>query len=288
MNRRDFIATSALASAGAILLPSCGLAPIKKPVGLQLYTVRDLLAKDVTGTLKALADIGYTELEAWGYSEGNILGRSYKDFGKEIRDLGMRLVSCHFDSGQINPERKGTLINGWDRVIEDAKATGQQYMVIGWLDEIERNSIDAIKRTCELMNKGGEACSKAGLRMGFHNHLNEFAKIDGQVLYDVMLAELDPKYVTMELDIYWMTLGGLDPLEYIAKYSGRFELLHVKDMDKIDKTRTVDVGSGSINFKDIFSSVRYVKHFLVEQENFTGPPMESMRNGFKYVNNLLN
>lgn len=289
MNRRDFVATTALATAGALLLPSC-MGPAQKPIGLQLYTLRDVLSKDVSGTLEILAKIGYKELEAWGYSEGNILGRRYTAFAKEIKQLGMKLVSSHFDTGQSTPDRKGTLVNGWEGVIADAKEAGQPYMVIGWLEEMERNSIDALKRTCELLNKGGEQCQQAGIRLGFHNHSNEFATIDGQLLYDVMLQELDPKYVAMQLDLYWMVFGGKDPIEYIKKYPGRFELFHVKDMDKNDRAVTVDVGSGSIDFKEIFalSEQAGVKHYLVEQESFTGPPEESVRNGFNYVNGLLN
>jgi sugar phosphate isomerase/epimerase len=290
MKRSEFIIKSTFATAGALWLSSCGISPSAKPIGLQLYTLRDMLSKDVMGTLELLAKIGYEELEAWGYSEGNILGRRYTDFANEIQQLGMKLVSSHFDTGQSDPTRKGTLTNGWGEVVDDAKTAGQQYMVIGWLDEVERNSIDAIKRTCERLNKGGEISQQAGIRLGFHNHLNEFARIDNQILYDVMLKELDPKYVAMELDLYWMVLGGFNPVDYIKKYPGRFELLHVKDMDKTDKNKTIDVGSGSINFPEIFAAASEdsIKHYFIEQENFTGPADESVRKGFNYLNDLLN
>jgi sugar phosphate isomerase/epimerase len=240
--------------------------------------------------LELLAKIGYTEIEAWGYSAGTILGMSYGDFAKEIENLGMKLVSCHYDTGQSDPERIGTLANGWEKVVEDAKEAGQSYMIFGGLDEIERNSIDALKRACERINKGGEICRQAGIRIGFHNHANEFVRIDNQLLYDVMLKELDPTYVAMELDLYWMVVGEHNPVEYIKKYPGRFDLLHVKDMDKNDRNKTVDLGTGSINFEEIVAVADQagVKHYLVEQENFSGLPEDSVRNSFNYLNSLVN
>jgi sugar phosphate isomerase/epimerase len=163
-------------------------------------------------------------------------------------------------------------------------------MIFGGLDEIERNSIDALKRACERINKGGEICQQAGIRIGFHNHANEFVRIDNQLLYDVMLKELDPTYVAMELDLYWMVVGEHNPVEYIKKYPGRFDLLHVKDMDKNDRNKTVDLGTGSINFEEIVAVADQagVKHYLVEQENFSGLPEDSVRNSFNYLNSLVN
>lgn len=290
MKRREFISTSVMAAAGAYWLSSCANERTQMPIGLQLYTLRDMFAKDVRGTLELLAQIGYKEFEAWGYSEGNIVGMRYTDFAKQVRQAGLKLVSTHFDTGYEKPERKGTLVNGWETVIEDAKNAGQPYMVIGWLDAGERNSIDAIKRTCERINKGGEACKRSDIRLAFHNHANEFVRIDGQLLYDVMLAELDPAYVTMELDLYWMVLGNCDPLEYINKYPGRFELFHVKDMDKTDKMKTSDLGTGAIDLKKIFENADKagLKHAIIEQENFPGLPETSVRNSFNYLNDLLN
>ena len=262
----------------------------RKPVGLQLYTLRDIISKDVHGTLEQLAKIGYKELEAWGYSEGNIFGMRYVDFAKEVSSLGMKLVSSHFDTGFSIPERKGTLVNGWEQVVEYAKEADQPYMIISWLDAGERDSIDSLKRTCERINKGGEICKQAGLRIGFHNHANEFVKIDDQLLYDVMLQELDPTYVTMELDLYWMVLGGCNPVDYINKYPGRFELFHVKDMGKDDKNKTPDLGTGTINLKEILtlSEKAGLKHPIIEQENFPGEAWTSVRNSFNYLDDLVN
>jgi sugar phosphate isomerase/epimerase len=289
MKRREFIATSALATAGTFLLPSCmrneGLT---RAVGIQLYTVKDIITLDVSGTLNSLADIGFTELELWSYADGNIFGMPYADFAKEVKNLGMQIISGHYDTGFKIPQQKGTLMNAWERAVEDAKKAGQPYMVIGGLDTAERNTVDNLKRTCELLNKSGEVCKSFGVRFGYHNHSDEFKEIEGELIYDVMLQELDPSLVAMELDLFWVTNGGYDPITYFKKYPGRFELWHVKDMDKADRNRNADIGSGSIDFNALFKEAETagMKHFFVEQENFAVSPLESVEKGFEYLKRL--
>jgi len=290
MKRREFIATSALATAGAFLLPSC-LPKEKMPraMGIQLYTLKDSIEADVTGTLKALSDIGITELEAWSYSDGNIFGMRYADFAAQANDHGMQIISGHYDTGFSNPQQKGTLMNDWERAVEDAKKVGQPYLVIGGLNEAERNTMDSLKRTCELLNKSGEVCQKSGVRFGYHNHSDEFKKIEGELIYDVMLQELDPSLVTMELDLFWIANGGYDPITFFKRYPGRFELWHVKDMDKADRNINADVGSGSIDFNSIFQQADQagLKHFFIEQENFDTTALASVKNGVDYLNGIL-
>lgn len=290
MKRREFIATSALATAGTFLLPSCmrNEGSIRE-VGIQLYTVKDIINADVSATLKSLSDIGFTELELWSYAEGKIFGMAYADFAKEAKNLGMDIISGHYDTGFSNPQQKGTLMNDWERAVEDAKKAGQPYLVIGGLSDSERDSLDNVKRTCELLNNSGEVCEAMGARLGYHNHSVEFTRIDDQLIYDVMLQELDPKLVTMELDLFWIINGGYDPLEYFKNYPGRFELCHVKDMDKTDRNKNADVGSGSIDFKALFKEAETagLKHFFLEQENFNVSPLESAGNGFKHLERLM-
>jgi sugar phosphate isomerase/epimerase len=290
MKRREFIATSALATAGAFLLPSCvSKEKMSQAMGIQLYTLKDTIEADVSGTLKALSDIGITELEAWSYNDGTIFGMPYTDFAAQAKDQGMQIISGHYDTGYSTPLQKGTLRNGWERAVEDAKKIGQPYLVIGGLSEEERNTMDNLKRTCELLNKSGEVCRQYGVRFGYHNHSIEFTKLDEKLIYDVMLQELDPNLVAMELDLFWITNGGFDPLAYFKNYPGRFELWHVKDMDKTDRNKNADVGSGSIDFASIFQQAQQagLKHFFIEQENFDGAALASVKNGVGYLQGIL-
>ncbi|HET9053349.1 MAG TPA: sugar phosphate isomerase/epimerase [Cyclobacteriaceae bacterium] len=293
MNRRTFIERSALAAGGLALasLPGCSSSAtaVNKPIGIQLYTLREIFEKDVMGTLKLVADTGFKEVEAYGYDNGKIFGIAYADFAAEVKRLGMRVVSGHYGTGQSTPEKAGTPVNEWERTVNDAKAAGQQYTTIAWLDQSEWNTSDALKRTCEILNKAGEITKKYDIRMAYHNHAFEFGKVEGEVVYDVMLKELDPSLVTMELDIYWIVFAGHDPLTYFRNHPGRFELWHVKDMDKTDRNKNSDVGSGTIDFKPLFAAAGQsgMKHFFLEQEYFAGPPDKSIANGYSYLKDIL-
>jgi sugar phosphate isomerase/epimerase len=199
----------------------------------------------------------------------------------------MKIVSGHYSTG-LGEVTSGNLRMGWEQAVADAKNAGQQYMVISSLYGDEMMSLDALRRSCDLMNKGGEICKQYGIRMGFHNHANEFKLLDGKVIYDVMLQELDQALVTMELDLFWIANAGADPLNYFAKYPGRFELWHVKDMDKANRNLNCDLGEGSIDFKSIFSQAKKagMKHAFMEQENYAVSPMVSVNRGFEYLNKL--
>jgi sugar phosphate isomerase/epimerase len=282
MNRRVFIERSALAAGGLAFasLYSCSKpATVEKQIGIQLYTLKELFEKDVKGTLKLVADTGFKQVEAYGYNDGKFFGVSYADFASEVKRLGLDLISGHYGTGQSTPEKTGTPMNEWERSVNDAKAVGQKYTTIAWLDESERNSLDALKRTCEIMNKAGEISKKYDVRMAYHNHAFEFEKVDGQVIYDVMLKELDPSLVAMEMDIYWIVFAGQDPLTYFKNHPGRFELWHVKDMDKTDRAKNSDVGSGSIDFKPIFEAAGQsgMKHFFLEQ----------VEKGYSYLKGII-
>lgn len=278
MNRREFIQTTSLAAAGAILLPSFALVD-KKKIGLQLYSLRDLMPKDPKGTLKMVADLGYKEVETYGYGDGKLFGLSAKEFGSYAKSLGLKIPSGHYSTGQSRPDAKGTLTNDWERAVADAKELGQEYMIIAWLDPSERKSLDDYKKVCELINKGSETCKKYGIRIGYHNHEFEFLKLEDQVPYDLMLAQLDKKDISMELDLYWTAFAQVNPLDYFAKYPGRFEQWHVKDMDKNDPKKQVDLGTGRIDFKAIFEKANQsgLKHFYIEQEQYAVSSSESIK-----------
>ncbi|MEX2233022.1 MAG: sugar phosphate isomerase/epimerase [Cyclobacteriaceae bacterium] len=283
MKRREFIRASAVTAAGLFSMPSTGVAAkIKGQLGLQLYTLRDSIFKDPKDVLQKVAAFGYRELETFSYRDGKIYGMDFPDFGKFIRDLGMRVVSGHYGLDQAKS-------NSWEKAISDAKAIGQEYMIVPYLVDTDRKTISDYKKICEQLNKAGEACNKQGIRFGYHNHAFEFETLEGQKPFDVMLAELDPGYVGIEMDIYWVVRGGADPLKYFENYPKRFEQWHVKDMDKNNQDRNADVGTGSIDYKSLFAKAKKsgMKHWYVEQESYPGDPMESVSASAKYLKTLL-
>jgi sugar phosphate isomerase/epimerase len=288
MNRREFVRNTTVGLAAAAVfsrLPeSLFASPLGKPIGLQLYTLRDLLDKDVEGTIKQVAAIGYKDVEIY-----SLYGKSPQDFSKILKDNGVTASSGHY----LLPMVK----NEWDKKIEEAKALGLQYMVIAILDKEERKSLDDYKKLAELFNKAGEATQKAGMQFCYHNHNFEFQKFGKTTAYDYLLKTLDPKLVRFEMDCFWVTHGGQDPVAYFKKYPGRFPLLHIKDMkDKPAATQELDakmglfgpVGQGTIDWKRIFANAKQagVEHYYVEQDYCEVPPLEAIKTSYQYLDKL--
>lgn len=283
MKRREFIQTSSFAAVTLLSLPtfmSMRSERHKNSIGIQLYTLKDLIPKDPKGVMTKLAELGYKEIETYGYKESKIFGMEFKEFGKLSKDLGLKIVSGHYGMDMVRGD--------WERAVADAKSIGQEYMIVAWLNEKDR-APETIKSVCNEMNKAGEICKKYGVRMGYHNHDFEFKAIEGKILYDVMLTELDPKYVGQEMDIYWVVYAGHDPVKYFEKYPGRFEQWHVKDMDKEDSKNNADVGTGTIDFKELFAKAKQsgMKHFYIEQETFKGSPIDSVKAGIDNLKKIV-
>ncbi len=283
MKRRQFLQTSAVAAAGVMAMPGLlqATAKGKNSIGLQLYSLRDTITKDPKGVLQKVASFGYKELETFAYRDSKIFGMPFADFGAYVKDLGMKVVSGHYGLDIVKSD-------AWEKAVTDAKAIGQDYLVVPWLQESDRKNIDDFKRVCETLNKASEVVKKNGLKFGYHNHAFEFEKMDGQIPFDVMLAELDPK-IGMEMDIFWVVNAGYDPISYFEKYPGRFDQWHVKDMDKNDRMKNADVGTGTIDWKAIFAKAKKsgMKHFYVEQESYPGAPIDSIENCIKYLKTIL-
>jgi sugar phosphate isomerase/epimerase len=282
MKRREFVQTASFAAVGMLSLPSF-LAAGKglKKIGLQLYTLRDTIGKDPKGVLAKVASFGYKELETYGYDSGKIFGMDFTEFCKHVKGLGMEVVSGHYGLDKIKGDT-------WQKAVDDAKKNGQKYMVVPYIAEPERKSIDDYKKICAALNAAGEVCNKNGIRFGYHNHAFEFETLDGQIPFDVMLKELDAKNVGMEMDIFWVVNAGHDPIKYFEKYPGRFEQWHVKDMDKNDRNKNADIGSGAIDYKPIFAKAKLsgMKHWYVEQETYPGEPIDSVAASAKFLKNL--
>ena len=244
-------------------------------IGIQLYTVRRDLSRDVEGTLARLAEIGFREVEFAGYPQGT---------GASLRAIldRHRLTA---PSSHVSLQATRT---DWERTLDEAATVGQRYIVVAWLDAGERKTIDDWKRIAALFNRAAETAQSWKIRFAYHNHDFEFAAIDGKLGYDVLLAETDPKLVGFEMDLYWITKGGKDPLEYFAKYPGRFPMLHIKDMDATARKGFAEVGKGIIDFKRILKRARQagVKHYFYEQDVTPGSPFESAQVSYDYLKGL--
>ena len=283
MNRREFIRTSALtAAAASVLTDSLAFqGAYKNRIGLQLYSLRDSIFKDPKKVISDVASYGYKELETFGYKDGKLFGLSVKEYGDLVKSLGMKTVSGHYGLDMLG--------GSWEKTCADAAALGQSYVVLPWMSKESYSSLSVLKKTCETINKAAVTASKSGLRMGYHNHDFEFGKVEGQTILDVMLKELDPKLVSIELDIFWVVNAGADPLKYFTAFPGRFEQWHVKDMSKTNKNENADVGTGAIDFKSIFANAGQsgMKHFFIEQETYPVSPAESVKNSLINLNKLV-
>ncbi len=268
-------------------LMSCATAK-ERAIGIQLYTLKDIILKDVKGTLQQVANIGYKELELYGYGDGKVFNMPYVDFHKMVSDMGLSVVSGHYLTGQAFPMMKGSLVNEWERAVEDAQKIGQKYMVIAWLHPDERKTLDDYKKVVELLNKANETCKQAGITLGYHNHEFEFVELEGQVPYYLMAQEMDSS-IALELDIYWSTFAEVDAVELFDKYSGRIHLWHVKDMDKVQRNLQTDVGSGAIDYKRVFEAAEKsgLKHFFLEQEYFTRPQIDAITSGYAHLKSIV-
>lgn len=288
--RRSFLKTSALLSAGILIAPNL-FAYDKKYIGLQLYTVRDAMGKDPTATLAKVAQIGYNSVEA-GYADGKFYGLEGSAFSALLKQNGLIMPSCHYRLGEEKTNgvaAAGTILNGWDKAVDDAAKVGLQYMVCAWLAPSERGSLDHYKQVAEDLNKGGEICKKAGIQLCYHNHDFEFIQENGKYPYEILLADTDKNLVKMEMDLYWMTKAKQDPIATFNKNPGRFPMLHLKDMDNTDKQMFTEVGSGIIDFKKILSHADKagVKYVFVEQDICPGDPFDSITKSINYIKKNL-
>lgn len=285
-SRRSFIKTAGVASAGLLMMPDLfAAAKHDKYIGVQLYTVRDLMAKDPVATLAEVAKIGFNSVEGATYTgTQTFYGMRPSAFKKTLKDNGLKMFSGHYLLGESMPEAKGTISNEWQKAVDDASAAGLKYMVCAYLFDTERGNIDQYKKIADKLNAAGEICKKSGIQLCYHNHDFEFMPQDGQLPYDILLGT-DADLVKMELDLYWVYKAKQDPIALFDKNPGRFPLWHVKDMDKTDKQFFTEVGNGSIPFKDIFAQKKKagLKYFFNEQDQTPGDPLVSMTQSYKYI-----
>jgi len=291
-SRREFVKSAALLSAGALISPAVLAAPTKH-IGLQLYTVRDAMQQDPAGTLAKIAALGYNSVEGATYTgTQKFYGMAPADFAKVLKQNKLVMASSHYVLGEqlMNGQpMQGTILHGWDKAVDDAAAVGAKYMVCAYLMDSERGTLDHYKQTADHLNKAGERAKKAGLQLCYHNHDFEFVAQDGKLPYDVLLNQTDKNLLKMELDLYWATKAGHDPIALFKAHPGRFPLWHVKDMDKTEKKDFTEVGNGSIDFKKIFAQreLAGLQYFYVEQDRTPGSPFDSIKQSISYIKREL-
>jgi sugar phosphate isomerase/epimerase len=282
ITRRDFLQSSAAALGTLALRNSLFAAADKFPLGVQLYTVREQAEKDLGAVLAHISMIGYTEVETYW----NVYSHPAKQLRSMIVDNGLSVPSGHFD------------YDGLEGKLDYAKELGVQYVVCPMLPKDMWTSADGFKKAAAQFNIWGEKVHGMGMQFGFHNHNYEFQKFGNTTGFDILTQNADPKLVCLEMDCYWITQAGQDPVAMLKKFGSRIQLLHLKDrqagfpttqMLSPDAEHMTEVGSGTIDWKAVINTAQQtgVKHYFVERDNGSTPAFESLRISYQYLHKLL-
>jgi sugar phosphate isomerase/epimerase len=273
---------------GTLLSYSFGVEAKKKEIAFQMYSVRDLIgnpnkyAQNHESTLKALAKMGYTAIEAANYDNGKLYGVTPEQFKADIEAAGMEILSSHVGHNLNNEELKSgnfdEALKWWAQCIDTHKRAGMKYIVNPGVNF--PNTLAEADVICKYLNKVGEMVNAAGMKFGYHNHSYEFNKVEGQVWYDYMIKHTDADKVFYEMDVYWAVRGQVSPVEYFKKYPTRFTLLHIKDHKEFGE-------SGMVGFDAIFNNADKagLKHLVVELEASNRP---NILDGMKVCADYLN
>jgi len=290
-SRRDFLKVSAAGALGSLLLSQYSCKPGIPGIGLQLYTIRDAMTADAAGSLKKVADTGYKYIELAGYADGKFYKMDPVEFKKLVADLGMEVLSSH-----TRVEAQGITLDNAKKMAEDHSKLGVKYCIQPWVVEEARTTVASYQKMAADWNQVGGIMKDHGIMFGYHNHNFEFNTVEGKIPYfDILLAELDKNLITMELDLFWATKAGQNPVEIFKKYPGRFQLFHMKDMytneapcyTTVGVKDFAPVGEGVINFKDILAvkDIAGLKYMIVEQDQSRdGDPFVDIQ---KSITNLL-
>jgi len=296
ISRRAFIKNSSITLAGISVLPS--VLKNKTPrdiLGVQLYSVRDDMKKDPSGTLKKLAQMGYKDVEHAGYYNKKFYGYSIADFKKILDDNGMKMESGHDFLGSKQWDKStNDFTDDWKKTIDDAAAIGMKYVISPGVDESLCQDVNNFRHYMDMFNKSGELCKKAGIHFAFHNESYEFNhSLDGTLIYDLLLQSTDKNLVAQQIDIGNMYEPGGRALHYLKKYPGRFLLMHVKD--EIKKSNPGSDGNtyesclltkGVIPVKQVVDYARQTgtEYFIIEQESYQDKtPLNAVAEDFKIM-----
>jgi sugar phosphate isomerase/epimerase len=285
MSRRTFLSQVAAGTVVSTVTSRAAERRIER-LGAQLYTVRDLMAKDFEGTLAKVASLGYQEVEFAGYFD-----QTPKNVRAMLDRHTLTAPSAHVDYPSLGAKLP--------QILEASQIIGHRYLVNPWIDEEMRKQPDVWKRVAETFNRAGEACKKAGVQFAYHNHHFEFVPVNGTLPFDVLLKDCDPELVKIELDLCWTTVARQDPLVYFQRYPGRFPLVHVKGLKKVPEAAALapfdqaipnitDVGTNDIiDWKRIFakSDQAGIRHYFVEHDQ-PAAPLDSLRASAGYLRAL--
>nr|WP_299418902.1 sugar phosphate isomerase/epimerase [uncultured Emticicia sp.] len=292
-NRRDFLKNTGTFALGGLMLPNLvdafGESLKLKKIGVQLFTTMAVIDKDVEGTLRQIAGIGYKEIESAFSMKGGFYGMKSKEFAKLVNDLGMSWQAHHVTGAPFNrpTPRQATpnegnpalarpamppmknLLNNTQEIVDEVAEGGAKYLVCA---SIPVNKMEEVKLSLEILQKAGETAKKAGLIFVFHNHTAEFEMVEGQRPFDMMASQISADLLKFELDLAWATKAGVNIPELFQKHPGRFPLFHIKDLNK-ETQKPVEVGTGYIDFKPILEAAKTagVKHYFVEQDGAPSP-----------------
>jgi len=288
--RRTFLKQASLATTG--LMISKNNWPKKEPlIGLQLYTLRKEIAQDTAAVIAKVAEIGYTSVEVFGYADGKFFGHSPEDFVGMIKKNNLKTPSGHYMMlDYFNKDNQDQL----KKTVSDAATMGHEFFVVPYLTDTMHTSLDDYKKIAAKLNKAAVEVKNAGMKLAYHNHNFEFKDWgEGKTGFEIFVKETDPALVSFEMDMYWITRAGLDPIKMISDNPGRIKLWHIKDMaEKKDPSFATDgdqafteVGSGIINYKEIFKHKREsgMEYFFVEQDQVKIPVYESITKSFDYI-----
>lgn len=286
MNRRSFLINAGITAAGTAI-GGCAMgkdAVNSSSIGLQLYSLRDEIPTDgLKGVLKKMAAAGYNSVEFFGFgTKENYFKSSPKEVAAMLKENKLASPSGHYQLDLFDKDGQQT--------IDAAKELGHDYIVIPWFPEEQRKSLDDYKSIAARINKAALLCKQSNIKMAYHNHDFEFVKYEGGVTgFDILMKDCDSSLVNFELDLFWVVTAGLDPVALFEQHPGRFKMWHVKDMDKTDPKKQTEVGSGSIDFKKIFSlsQLSGLEYFFVEQENLPVPSDANIRKSLVYVKDQL-
>jgi sugar phosphate isomerase/epimerase len=280
-NRRLFMILSAVVLAGAFITPNYSFKPAKqKNIGLQLYSIRDSIRRDIPAAIEKVAKMGYKFVEPAGYSDGKIYDMDPIVFRNLCRKNGVFVLSAHVSQNLPNEAGWNKTMAWWDQCIDAHVAAGAKYLVQPSMGDDAYRSLETLKKYCEYFNAVGAKCNAKGLRFGYHNHSKEFStQLEGQTIYDYMLANTDPSKVFFQLDLYWCVEGGKNPVDYFNRYPGRFELWHIKDTEEIG-------ASGKMDFAAIWAAAKKsgMKYGIVEVEKYNFDEFTSCKKSIDFLN----
>lgn len=280
LTRRGFVAQAV--AVASITRPLLAWDPLKKSdLGFQMYTVRDVISKDPLATLKAVKDIGYVEIEATDYGGGEKVWDA-------IRDSGLKPVSVHVPAPTFDKD---------DEIkskFADFKKRGFQYVVYPYVSPADRGKADVYKAMAAKLNKAGQTAKAEGLTLCYHNHAFEFEDIGGTTPLQILLSETQKSTLSLEMDIFWVSVAGHNPVDLLKKYSGRVPLIHLKDKakdvpvqfnEKLANEKFKEVGNGVIDIPAVLKAANAagVKNYFVEQDHTPGDPVDSLRQSYKYL-----